>query len=84
MDETDILMTVRLVLLSADAYILPMKPGDDQETYSLTHCLQALAHLINDFPSHPYMPVIKVERALQLLTGLVTEVGGDSTGIVFC
>ena len=75
LDETDILLTVRMILLSLDADILTLKPQSEQDTYSLTHCLQSLSSTINDFPSHPYMSVIKVERALQLMGGLMTELG---------
>ncbi|XP_061172743.1 probable methyltransferase TARBP1 [Saccostrea echinata] len=73
-DEADVLMTIRLILLSVDADILPLKTSE-QEIYSLTHTLQSLIKIINDFPTHPYMSSIKVEKALKLMVGLMAEVG---------
>lgn len=70
-------------MLSVDADILPLKPRSEMETYSMTHTLQSLIDIINDFPTHPYMPVIKVERALQLSVGLKME-GGDTAGKGLC
>ncbi|XP_062617723.1 probable methyltransferase TARBP1, partial [Saccostrea cucullata] len=74
-DEGDILMMSRLILLSVDADILPLRTSSEEETYSLTHTLQSLTKIINDFPTHPYMSSVKVEKALELMVGLMAEVG---------
>ncbi|KAK3093846.1 hypothetical protein FSP39_020941 [Pinctada imbricata] len=73
--ETEVMQTVRMLLLCVDADIIPVKRDPSSKDLSLDHYLNLLTEVINSVPSRPYLPPLKAEKAVETVISLIKEMG---------